>query len=59
MDEVWSLLERLFEKVFDKPLNYDKYEPHCLRKYFEEMKKRDLNQFHRKKEGFEWLPLIQ
>ena len=24
MDEVWSLLERLFEKVFDKALTYDK-----------------------------------
>ena len=43
MDEVWSLLEHLFEKVFDKPLTYDKNEPHSLRKCFEGMKEHNLN----------------
>ena len=39
MDEVLNLLERLSEKVFDKPLTYDKNEPYNSRKCFEEMKK--------------------
>ena len=56
MDEVWSLLKSLFEKIFDKALTYDKNEPHNLRKCFEEMKEHNLNLCQRKRECFEWFP---
>ena len=56
MNEVWSLLERLFEKVLDKALTYDKNESHSLRKCFEETKEHNLNLCQRKRECFEWLP---
>ena len=42
VDEVWNLLERLSEKVFDKPLTYDKNEPYRWRKCFAEMKEHDF-----------------
>ena len=53
MNEVWSLLKRLFEKVFDKVLTYDKNEHHSLKKCFEEMKEPDLNLCQIKRECFE------
>ena len=56
MNDVWSFLERLLKKVFDKAFTYNKNEPHSLRKCFEEMKERDLNLCKRKRVRFEWLP---